>query len=311
VLGIVTVKLSELFKDSSEVTRLFSLQEGIGYGRANISFLFKQVKTELPREMLGWETGTLEILGSVSVEANEELREGFKTKKLTVSTSDESYKAPSSSATVAGANVHWDLPVDKVRLPVYNRYSSAVVFEIGSGGVGLIGQDSDYVAVAWLKDVPDDEEYELRVPVIRSDKLAQIRQNYINEQTAKTHKYDIVGYLTCTIVLDSGLDPDHEGHQNTREDKHRYEAYDRVEGQQAIADRTAQLGANGEVDQKEKKDLEEERKHQLAMRHRGVMQFQPARTALWSKEGVKARARKVKNAITGNKDREPTVESEA
>ena len=30
VLGIVTVKLSELFKKSSEVTRLFSLQEGVG-----------------------------------------------------------------------------------------------------------------------------------------------------------------------------------------------------------------------------------------------------------------------------------------
>ncbi len=30
VLGIVTVKLSELFQNSSEVTRLFSLQEGVG-----------------------------------------------------------------------------------------------------------------------------------------------------------------------------------------------------------------------------------------------------------------------------------------
>ena len=30
VLGIVTVKLSELFKNASEVTRLFSLQEGVG-----------------------------------------------------------------------------------------------------------------------------------------------------------------------------------------------------------------------------------------------------------------------------------------
>lgn len=30
VLGIVTVKLADLFKDKSEVTRLFSLQEGIG-----------------------------------------------------------------------------------------------------------------------------------------------------------------------------------------------------------------------------------------------------------------------------------------
>lgn len=30
VLGIVTVKLSELFKNSSEITRLFSIQEGVG-----------------------------------------------------------------------------------------------------------------------------------------------------------------------------------------------------------------------------------------------------------------------------------------
>jgi hypothetical protein len=30
VLGIVTVKLAELFKNSSEVTRLFSIQEGVG-----------------------------------------------------------------------------------------------------------------------------------------------------------------------------------------------------------------------------------------------------------------------------------------
>jgi Ca2+-dependent lipid-binding protein len=30
VLGVVTVKLAELFTNSSEVTRLFSLQEGIG-----------------------------------------------------------------------------------------------------------------------------------------------------------------------------------------------------------------------------------------------------------------------------------------
>lgn len=30
VLGIVTVRLAELFKNSSEVTRLFSLQEGVG-----------------------------------------------------------------------------------------------------------------------------------------------------------------------------------------------------------------------------------------------------------------------------------------
>ena len=32
----------------------------------------------------------------------------------------------------------------------------------------------------------------------------------VNDQTAKTHNYQVVGWLTCTLVLDSGLDPDHE-----------------------------------------------------------------------------------------------------
>jgi hypothetical protein len=32
ILGIVNLPLSELFTESSEVTRLFSIQEGVGFG---------------------------------------------------------------------------------------------------------------------------------------------------------------------------------------------------------------------------------------------------------------------------------------
>lgn len=109
---------------------------------------------------------------------------------------------------------------------MYNRYASAVLFEIGSGGIGPLGADSDFVAMYWLKDVVDNEETKIRVPVLRCKKLKQVRQNYsewlrvslyfavligflVNQITAKTHSYDIVGWLSCTIVLDSGLDPDH------------------------------------------------------------------------------------------------------
>ncbi|KAI0074714.1 hypothetical protein K474DRAFT_1665159 [Panus rudis PR-1116 ss-1] len=314
VLGIVTVKLSELFKNSSEVTRLFSLQEGVGYGRANISFLFRQVKTDLPRSMLGWDTGTVEVAGPITIEPISSFTEGFHTKKLELSTTEDSYKVPTSAADVQeGGKVIWNIATseeEKIRLPVYNRYSSAVVFEIGSGGIGPLGADSDYVALLWLKDVVDDEETPVRVPVLRSKDLKQVRQNYINEQTAKTHQYDIVGWLTCTIVLDSGLDPDHADHQETRPEKHRYEAYDRVEGQQAIAERTAQIENKDDLPKKDRKAIEDEKKHQLNMRHRGVMQYKPARTAKWSKEGIKKRAHDLKNKITGEKDRVPAVESE-
>jgi len=310
VLGIVTVKLADIFKNSSEVTRLFSLQEGIGYGRANISFLFRSVKTDLPRNMLGWDTGTVEVVGDVSIEAVGD--HDFKTKKLSFSTTEHEYKAPSKVARVEGSGrITWDLPEDVVRLPVYNRYASALLFEIGSGGPGFIGQDSDYIAMVWLQDVLDNEETSVRVPVIKSSKLEIVRQNYINDQTAKTHKYDVVGYLTCKVIIDSGLDGDHSDKQKSREEKHRYEAYDRVDGQAQLAEKNAHAFDDGKIDKKEAKALEAEKKHQLGMRHRGVMQFQPVRTAAWSKQGIKDRASRLKAKITGDNTREPTVESEA
>ncbi|GJE96327.1 C2 domain-containing protein [Phanerochaete sordida] len=314
VLGIVTVKLSELFKNASEVTRLFSLQEGVGYGRANISFMFRQVATPLPRTLLGWETGTLEVLKEIRIEPAEGFK-GFDTKKLEIVVTDDSYKVPSSAARAEGGCVVWDPPVEKVRLPVYNRYSSAVVFEIGSGGIGPLGADCDFIAACWFKDVPDDEETQIRVPVIKSPHLKQLRQNYINDQTKQTHEYEIVGWLTATVVLDSGLDPDHEDYQQTQPEKHRYEAYDRVEGQAQIAERTAQIANKDDLSKGERKELDAEKQHQLAMRHRGVMQYQAARTSKWSKEGLKKRVSKIKDKITGGGDNENhrgnTVETEA
>lgn len=48
------------------------------------------------------------------------------------------------------------------------------------------------------------------------------------------------------------------------------------------------------------------------MRHRGVMQYQAARTGKWTKEGIKKRMGTVKAKILGGGDKERSqVESEA
>jgi hypothetical protein len=91
----------------------------------------------------------------------------------------------------------------------------------------------------------------------------------------------------------------------------RYEAFDRVDGQAQLAEKNAQLGDDGEISKSDKKALDTEKKHQLQMRHRGVMQFTPVRTAAWSKQGIKDRAHRLKAKITGDSTREQTVESEA
>ena len=53
-----------------------------------------------------------------------------------------------------------------------------MLFEIGGGGIGPIGPDSDYVAMCWMKDVPDNEETQIKIPVIHAKDLKQVRQNY-------------------------------------------------------------------------------------------------------------------------------------
>ena len=49
---------------------------------------------------------------------------------------------------------------------------------------------------------------------------------YISDQTKKTHDYEIVGWLTTTVVLDSGLDSDHEKYAKTQTARHEFEQYD-------------------------------------------------------------------------------------
>lgn len=101
-------------------------------------------------------------------------------KKLRISTTEQSFKAPSNASAMEGGGLNWDLPASgSVRLPVYNRYASACLFEMSSGGgLGALTSSPDMVAALWLRDITDDEEQDIRIPVIKSNKLKQLRQNY-------------------------------------------------------------------------------------------------------------------------------------
>lgn len=45
----------------------------------------------------------------------------------------------------------------------------------------------------------------IRIPVIKGDNMALLRQNYLNDQMLKTHPHKIIGYISCTLRLDPGL----------------------------------------------------------------------------------------------------------
>lgn len=117
-----------------------------------------------------------------------------------------------------------------------------------------------------LYELVDDEETEVRVPIVTADDIQELRQNYLNEQAAKTHEYTVVGWLTTTVLLDSGLDEDHEEYSTTQTARHEFETYDRVEGQAAAADKNAHADDDGVVDKDEQKAID--RAHKKALESR-------------------------------------------
>lgn len=140
---------------------------------------------------------------------------------------------------------------------------------------------------AGLSELVDDEETEVRVPIVTGDDLTALRQNYLNDQAKNTHDYTIVGWLTTTVLLDSGLDEDHEQYSTTQTARHEFETYDRVvsdssyqprgveadfalrhsqEGQAAAADKNAHANDDGVIDKDEQRAID--RAHKKALESR-------------------------------------------
>ena len=181
--------------------------------RANISFAFRGVKTTLPPNLRGWDTGTLEI-DDVSFTVDKDHQGDFdaEPQKLRIVTTDKVEALGKKEAHVSNGTVTWN--IDTLRLPVYSRFQSSVVFEIGKASNLLstlgVKPKPDAIAVLWMQDLQDDIEQEVKLPVLVSDDISTLRQNIINDQTKKYHDFKIVGTLTARIKLDSGLDEDHD-----------------------------------------------------------------------------------------------------
>ncbi|WVW81245.1 hypothetical protein I302_103236 [Kwoniella bestiolae CBS 10118] len=308
ILGIVSVRLSEVFSEASSVTQVYALTEGVGFGKANISFAFRGMQTTLPKNMRGWDTGTLEV-SQVSATIHNDKTQLFEPKasRLRVVTSEKVETLQKKDAEVNGNSMNWDL--DLLRLPVYSRYQSSVVFEIGKGGGALksfgVGVKPDAVAVLWMQDLTDDVEQQVKLPILVSNNIQNLRQNAINDQTKKFHDFEIVGELTVRLKLDSGLDEDHETIRQGQSRRHALEAHDHIEGEAEIARKQASFDDDGVIDKDEQRQIDRAHKRQLESRGRGLAQVKAYRSAKWMMRGVKDR-------LPGQKKtREPTVQTEA
>jgi hypothetical protein len=338
LLGIVHLNLGELFKERSQINGFFPLSGGVGFGRMRLSMVWRSVQLQAPPEAIGWEIGTLEV--KPEIEAIN-LPDGLGSLRLKLSTSLGSGKMYSSKQHNGWSSYrhrsHW--------LAVQKRYSSCV--SIRFRDKKLIGGNNAAFAVLWLRDIPDEEEREIDLPVWKGDFKRAVACS-LEEPGEK------IGSIKLTLKFWSGLGQAHSKWANKDPDlKNVVEvletARDNLDEQEAgekagvirdesdteshggsdsddsstdddsDTERRRKPGRNtndaNDNDHKDSQGLvdkyREKRQEQKAehRRHRGVMQFRLPRTARWAMN----KGERVQDKVAGifkHHTREPGVETE-
>jgi hypothetical protein len=227
ILGVVPLKLSDILETSSQVTRWYPLDGGIGFGRIRISLLFRSIETRLPPNMLGWDVGTFEF------QSDRILAVGYNhSPKIKLRTGGSTGKLGRAAAKKLdeGDGYYWDLKEHdgkhNVRLPVKYRYRSPIVFEFHVANK----RKADAYAVIWLQHFIDNEDADCNIPIWQTASPARLTQNYITEENCKKEPglEDLkeVGRLQFRARFKAGTDESHETFVVDNESRETYESWE-------------------------------------------------------------------------------------
>lgn len=226
ILGVVSLRLSDLMKTSSQVTRWYPLDGGIGFGRIRISLLFRSVETKLPPNMLGWDVGTFEFLSNRIT-----LKNYGQTAKIRMRTGGSTGKLPRSACKSDGNGGQYFEFSDSItapRLPVKYRYRSPVVFEFHVANK----RGAAAYAVLWLQHLVDNEETQIDIPIWTTKRPNRLIQNYITEENHKSLNLDCledlteVGRLQFTGRFSAGMDESHEKFVTDNNSRETFESWE-------------------------------------------------------------------------------------
>ncbi|KAI0080428.1 hypothetical protein K474DRAFT_1637659 [Panus rudis PR-1116 ss-1] len=221
VLGVVMLKLSELLVNASEITRFYSLEEGLGYGRIRISLLFRPVEAKLPPNLLGFDTGTLEVRDIV-VKTNPELQELLAKCEVRIKAS-KSTSSEKISRKVAqkrdDGSLAWPTDDTKV-IPIRQRYGSVLLLSFkDTSGLDILHTPSKRKAlgVLWLRDVVDNEEGQVEIALWQAEDgdYSRLKLNYVPPDgdlqywDSDKDKVRKVGTVVLNLVFKPGISEHH------------------------------------------------------------------------------------------------------
>ncbi|KAK9436679.1 meiotically up-regulated protein [Metarhizium brunneum] len=209
LIGVVPLKLSDILQTSSESTRWYPLDGGIGFGRIRISILFRSVELRLPPPQLGWDIGTFEFLSGAITTTGYAPVSKVKLRMRTGGSS-ASVKRQFSTRDADGLKIDISGGQDGkiMRLPVRHRYRSPIFIEFYPAG----SRHADAYAALWLLELVDGEERDFDVPVFKCDNSVRLSQNYITQENYREIPdtyIEQVGRVKFRGRFSAGTDSDH------------------------------------------------------------------------------------------------------
>lgn len=230
LLGVVPLKLSELLQTSSEVTRWFPLDGGLGFGQIRISVLFRSIDLSLPPQLLGWNVGTFEFLSDTITSTLD------KPAKLKFRTGGSIGKIPRKGCTASetGTGVEWKTLVGsknprKLRLPVKHRYMSPICIDIFRSSNS---RKPDAHAMLWLDKLSDNERTTVTLPIWSTNNSQRLAQNYIEKAGAHPDlEMEEIGTMTFEARFKPGMDHDHERFTGDNDSRETFESWQACRGE--------------------------------------------------------------------------------
>ncbi|KJZ77486.1 hypothetical protein HIM_03210 [Hirsutella minnesotensis 3608] len=315
LLGIVHLPLEDIFKERSQVMGFWPLTGGIGHGRIRLSLVWRSVQLQAPRNLLGWNYGTVDLDSLVT---SSDCPDDLRWCKLKLKTNISMGKMYPQD----GGEGKWKAKKGQhLSLAVRRRYSS--YFSIAFRNKGFLGDKVAAFCVLWLKDIPDDEEQDLELPIWKGD---------FDRATAccLTECGERVGTLKVKLGFWSGLGSAHSRWAsripNVRDvveviDTARdNEEMDKMHRESGVWDDEASSDSDSSGSDDDDKDggasipdgsaedkqgpldrLRDYKRRDKALhrQHRGIMQWKVPRTAQW----MKHKMGRVSDGVTGLFDR--------
>ena len=235
ILGVVPLRVTDILQTSSQVTRWYPLDGGVGFGRIRISLLFRSIETRLPPFMLGWNVGTFEFTSAKMLALDYHNHAKL---KMRTGGSSGSISKTQCRSLAEGDGMQWDLRKgdgkNNIRLPVRHRYRSPVVFEFHEVGK----RHAQAYAILWLQTLVDNESTPINLPIWSTKNGQRLTQNYITEdnlrakETPGLEDLEEVGRLQFRGRFKAGTDETHEEFISDSDTRETFESWEacRAEG---------------------------------------------------------------------------------